>query len=609
MRGQIFSLKTSLIILGAALLSACGGGSSTPEPEPTPEPLSISAEGFKGDVKSYEPLEVTFTGNYDCGFTLSGDHIYWVNTTDNKTFTYRAPVVLKNNVDHTITVTSIGSSACPNGSRTLTHSVSKDEDILKFNPTTRPYNLDALSTNYFASHNLGFGGISITERYTATICYPTPEDCTTFENQLFGQDAHNMATGDFNGDGHEDMVVAWAIFPHTIEEDQKVYAPLQIYLNDGQGDLYEDLNVYFSGEPTTHPFAYRLVVNDFNGDGIDDIFAGSMGLQYRDSDAANDYIGPYPDLLMLSDENGKFTDASANIDDQNQGQGKLCGFSHDASGGDFDNDGDIDIFACNILLVNDGTGNFSFHSELKMSLQHAYGNPMSSLVADLNNDGYADLIFWNFDNRFNFENVPEEGFVLLSDGTASIMNWSYIELPPGPFGVNHNKYNHAAAGDLNNDGNLDVVVAITRDLPYYEGAYVQVLLGNGEGNLTDVTNTNFAYQPRDEIHHGEGNIYLRDFDNDGDLDIYHSTRHFGGDLHGAHLAINNGSAVFESIPESWLPEKPRSTQYDTNFYTFKGLPIDLDGHGCLDMISTSDSWSDNGATRNYLYSLMSIDCN
>ena len=29
---------------------------------------------------------------------------------------------------------------------------------------------------------------------------------------------------------------------------------------------------------------------------------------------------------------------------------KECGFSHDASGGDFDNDGDIDIFVANILF-------------------------------------------------------------------------------------------------------------------------------------------------------------------------------------------------------------------------------------------------------------------
>ena len=63
----------------------------------------------------------------------------------------------------------------------------------------------------------------------------------------------------------------------------------------------------------------------------------------------NNFILPYPDLLLLGFI-GKMIDASANIDDQNNGEGKECGFSHDASGGDFDNDGDIDIFACNILL-------------------------------------------------------------------------------------------------------------------------------------------------------------------------------------------------------------------------------------------------------------------
>ena len=52
-----------------------------------------------------------------------------------------------------------------------------------------------------------------------------------------------MATGDFNGDGFEDMAIAWAIFPHTIEIDQKI-VPVNIYLNDGQGNLYEDLTIF-----------------------------------------------------------------------------------------------------------------------------------------------------------------------------------------------------------------------------------------------------------------------------------------------------------------------------------------------------------------------------
>jgi hypothetical protein len=41
--------------------------------------------------------------------------------------------------------------------------------------------------------------------------------------------------------------------------------------------------------------------------------------------------------LLLSNQNGFFEDKSSNIEDQNNGEGPLCGFAHDASAGDFDN--------------------------------------------------------------------------------------------------------------------------------------------------------------------------------------------------------------------------------------------------------------------------------
>jgi hypothetical protein len=40
----------------------------------------------------------------------------------------------------------------------------------------------------------------------------------------------------------------------------------------------------------------------------------------------------------------------------------------------------------------------------------------------------------------------------------------------------------------------------------------------------------------------------------------------------------------------------------------KGVPIDLDKKGCLDFVSTSDSWSDNSKTRNYLFLILNIKC-
>ena len=605
----MISYKNKLFIaLGTLFLTSCGGGSQPSSEDTILTPLSISASGFKSDIESYEPLEITISSNYDCSFILSGDHINWINTTDNKTFSYRGPVVLRNNVMHNISISTIANSFCPNGTINLTHNVSKNNDILKFNPSPPPYNFGELNTPYFASHGLGFGGIELTDRFSATICYPTPEDCQLFENELFGQDAHNMATGDFNGDGFEDLVVAWALFPHTIEPSEKVDAPIHIYLNDGRGNLYEDLSIYYSGEPPTHPYAYRLAVADYNDDGFDDVFAGSMGLQYRDPDYSNNFILPYPHMLILSDSSGRFLDASDKIDDQNEGKGMACGFSHDASTGDFDNDGDHDIYACNLLLVNDGEANFAIHPDLGFNLQQSYGNPMSSLMVDLNNDDYDDLVFWNFDNRWNFEENQEEGFILLSNGTDTISSWALIPLPVGPFEINHNKYNHAVWGDLDNDGNNDVVIAITRDLPYYEGAYVQVLMGDGQGNLIDTTSTKFPNQPRIESHHGEGNIYLRDFNNDGFLDIFHSTRDYQSTLHGAHIALNDQSAGFSSISEDWLPKKPKANEWDNNPYLFKGVPINLDNLGCLDLVSTSDSWMDNSATRNYLYSILNTKC-
>ena len=151
-----------------------------------------------------------------------------------------------------------------------------------------------------------------------------------------------------------------------------------------------------------------------------------------------------------------------------------------------------------------------------------------------------------------------------------------------------------------------MVVSITRDDPYYEGAYIQILINDQNGSLIDQTTSRFNNQSRFEKHHGEGNIYLRDLDKDGDLDIVHSTRDFISDISGAHLAINDGQGNFISN-ESLLPERPISFTNSTTSL-MKGVPIDLDKQGCLDLISTSDSWSDEENTRNYLFSIINIDC-
>ena len=575
--------------------------------------LSINLSGLESPSVSYQKqiLDVT-SSNSNCNFEISllnsdFHNIHFVKTSDNRKFEFRNPIINSNQENFILTVSSIQNADCPMAVNELNLSVVKYPT--KYNLI--PENIDKLKTNFYQISDIGFDGIIIKDTFSATECYPTPNDCTFYDNQLFGQDAHNMIVGDFNGDGFEDFAVAWTFFPHTIDPDQKINAPINIYLNNGEGRYEENINIYTNNEPPDHPFAYRMIAADFNNDGIDDIFAGSMGIQYRSSDYSENYINPHPHLLLLSNSEKKFEDASHKIEDRNNGNGQLCNFAHDASAGDPDGDGDTDVYACNILNINDGNGNFVMHEFINLEWQreNKYGNPMSSLMTDLNNDSFDDIIFWNFDNRSTWSDV-DEGYILLSNNSSDIKNWSRLVLPSGPFGFDRNKYNHAASGDLNNDGFEDVVVSITRDLPYYEGAYIQILINDGNGELLDMTNTNFPAQPRSDSHHGEGNIYLRDMNLDGNLDIIHSTRDYSSGYHGAHIAINDGNGNFLSMDNSDLPMRPDpgNNNYD---YLMKALPLNIDNEGCLDFISVTDVGWENSSeeTSNYFFSVLNVNCN
>ena len=610
---QISLFNTSIFRYALFLffISSCGGSSDNKISENIN--LNISLIGLNTPSKSYDYQNIEITSNInECAFDISLNNqdvykIHHVKTIDNKNFVFRNPLINSETENFEFKITSIETLNCPKTEKIYNLKIDRYSTQYQLIPT----NINDLKTEIYEIADIGFGGIIIKDTFTATICYPTPNDCETYENTLFGQDAHNMVQGDFNGDGHEDFAVAWAFFPHTIEPSQKVNAPINIFLNNGEGRFEEELDIYVNGEAPRHPFAYRTIAADLNNDGIDDIFSGSMGIQYRSEDYSENFINPFPHLLLLSNADGKFEDKSNQIEDQNNGNGQLCGFAHDASAGDPDADGDIDIFACNILNINDGNGNFTTHEfiNLDWQRQNQYGNPMSSVMTDLNNDSFDDIIFWNFDNRSSWSSA-DEGYILLSDNSPNIENWSKIPLPVGPFGYDRNKYNHAAAGDINNDGFMDVVVAITRDLPYYEGAYIQVLLNNGSGELIDITESNFSEQPRSASHHGEGNIYLRDMNLDGNLDIVHSTRDYNSGYHGSHIAINDGMGKFESIENSKLPNKP-DPGYNNYDYLMKALPINADNEACLDFISVTDAgWENNqNETSNYFFTAINTNCN
>jgi len=222
-------------------------------------------------------------------------------------------------------------------------------------------------------------------------CYPTPQDCSD-SGGIYTPEPSNIVAGDFNGDGLQDLAIAWEYMIHTTLRKQTP-SHVRFYLNDGNNNLISSPDIYALGEVPLRHKLYRMTVNDFNSDGQDDLFVGSMGviMRIKDKGMINDFE---PNLLLLSTKDGKMEDASHLIEGQeNGGMIKDYKFSHATTSGDVNCDGFADIYTGAVLLINDGTGRFSNKS--RDLPQGIYGNQkanaFASTIADFNGDGCGDV--------------------------------------------------------------------------------------------------------------------------------------------------------------------------------------------------------------------------
>jgi hypothetical protein len=372
-----------------------------------------------------------------------------------------------------------------------------------------------------------------------------------------------IKTGDFNGDGKADFVVS------RLNNDLGTTAtPLQVYLGDGHGNFTDQTALVFKdGTPTVH-WVPRMIVTDFNGDGVSDLFCIDQGIDKLP------YTGGQNALFLSS--GGKLSTATSNLP-----QGLT--FNHGASVADVNKDGHLDIldnalmFDGNDLQVQDSSGRFVSSPSLMPNL--AITNPYSGVgtlpqtntfsgLIDVNGDGFPDMILGDWDNATSSKTSQ----VFLNNGHGSFAGVSPINLPKS--GVNNEIVLDVKPIDLNGDGLPDLALSITSGgdaSTFYRTAYVQLLVNDGNGKFHDETS---ARLPQSMTASASGTWYksieVVDINHDGFSDMV-----LDDDNASAKVMLNDGKGNFNLI--------------ETFQYGKKVAVGDVNNDGMSDLIVESSS--------------------
>ncbi|MFT7663478.1 MAG: hypothetical protein ACI87A_001704, partial [Planctomycetota bacterium] len=248
---------------------------------------------------------------------------------------------------------------------------------------------------------------------------------------------------------------------------------------------------------------------DFDSDGDLDLYVPNEQL------AGKEYS---PSNLFRNEGNGTFSEIAKQAGVVNSRNGKA------ASWGDFDNDGDPDLFVANLgqpnrLYRNQADGKFTdVAADLGVQSTKPGDRSFASWFWDVNNDGALDLYVGGW-GAFGVSEIAADYYgqprkaermkLFMNDGDGTFTDETVA------YGLDHARVPMGANfGDIDNDGFLDFYLGT--GAPLFEMLVPNVLYKNIEGKrFADVTTSARV----GHLQKGHG-IAFGDLDGDGDQDMF-----------------------------------------------------------------------------------------
>ncbi len=349
-----------------------------------------------------------------------------------------------------------------------------------------------------------------------------------------GFSPRQVAAGDVNGDGANDMVV---LTGSTSNSSNTV----TVLINDRLGNftLTNSIVVNFT--------VAAIALADFNQDGTLDLAAATSN--------SSGSGGTSSLLVYFNNGNGVFTTA---------GNFTFAGAATGIATGDINNDGAIDVAVSNssgnnfgtvTTLINNGFGSFSVGGNFSVG-----GIPRAVAIADFNTDGAQDIVTIN-------SNATGSTLYGTGGGTFLIANSFTVATNTSSF-----SQVSLAVGDLNNDSRPDLATVGGDSNTFY------VLLNSGGIFSSSVVNTfsSFDLRPR--------SIAIGQVIGDANLDIVTAiSGGFSDGISATAILAGNGTGTFNPATAVFSPTGTAPSNVTIS---------DFNGDGRFDLATTNSTSND-----------------